>query len=221
VMVVDAAGQAKPDVLITPSVDLPAYYKGYYWFNGKFWVQELTLGTDQRYAWDATTRSWKQLAGVSTEPMCPNEDVNRNGVREAAAYTAGAAAPALAGREEDLNWNGDLDPRKADVAIKMVGSARTDANGLAIVQIEYGKNVATWVDFVITVTASGISGTEARARYSGLVYGLGNLPASADSLTNENVPPAFVSSPYGKGFTGSRPGFSIPYPRTGVCTDTN
>ena len=107
-------------------------------------------------------------------------------------------APALALREEDLNWNGSLDARKSDVAIKMVSSSKTDANGLAIVQIEYGKDVATWVDFVITVTASGISGTEARATYSGLRYGLGNLSAPGDAFTDEFAAPAFAVSPYGR-----------------------
>ena len=220
VMVVDAAGQAKPDVLITPSVDLPGYYKGYYVFNGKFWEQVLTLANTEQYAWDPVGRRWVKGA-PKNEPVCPNEDVNRNGVREATVFNANVVAPALSAREEDLNWNGDLDPRKADVAIKMVGSARTDANGLAIVQIEYGKSVATWVDFVITVTASGISGTEARARYAGLRYGLGNLPASSESVTNENVAPAFVVSPYGK---SSLVEVTPPTnPRTfigsGVCTD--
>jgi len=216
VMVVDAAGVAKPDVTITPSVDLPSYYKGYYVYNSiaKRWNQILTLANDESYQWSEEGRRWGKVAPPigpllngteGPQPSCPNEDVNRNGVREAPTYSATAVPPALASRQEDLNWNGDLDPRKADVAIKMVGSNKTDSNGLAVVQIEYGKSVATWVDFVITVTASGISGTEARARYSGLLYGLGNLPAASVDVTDENVAPAFVISPYGRGT---------------VCTDT-
>lgn len=216
VMVVDAAGQAKPDVQVTPSVDLPGYYKGYYLYNGDRWVQYLTLFTpaalprspgssvsSEHYSWDASARAWVQNAGQTVQPSCPNEDVNRNGVREAGAATG--AAPALSAREEDLNWNGDLDPRKSDVAIKMVGSSRTDANGLAIVQIEYGKNLASWVDFVITVTAGGISGTEARAKFTGLLYGVGNLPYPAADVSNEDVTPAFVVSPYGIGTSCQTP----------------
>jgi hypothetical protein len=87
----------------------------------------------------------------------------------------------------------------------MVGSAKTDANGLAVLQIEYGKNLASWVDFVITVTASGITGSESRALYSGLFWGLGNLPYPSDDVTDQNKPPAFIISPYGSGT---------------VCTDT-
>jgi hypothetical protein len=204
VMVVDAAGQAKPDVLITPSIDLPAYYKGNYTWNGLRWVQNMRLAATENYQFNGATRSWTQLAST-TQPSCPQEDENRNGVREAG-RVEGTTAPSLAGREEDLNWNGSLDPRKSDVAIKVVGSPKTDANGLAVVQIEYGKDLATWVDYVITITASGISGTEARARYSGLYWGVGNLPAPGDAVTDENIAPAFVVSPYG---------------RSSVCTDPN
>jgi len=219
VMVVDAAGQAKQDVLITPSIDLPAYYKGVYQWNGTVWKQHMSLATTESYSYNSATPAWVQGA-LTSQPSCPNEDVNRNGVREASAYDSTTAAPTLAARQEDLNWNGDLDPRKADVAVKMVGSSKTDANGLAIVQIEYGKNLASWVDFVITVTASGISGTEARARYSGLFYGVGNLPGLAADVTTETVPPPFAISPYGRG-SFSRPIDPILADMpTGVCTDT-
>jgi hypothetical protein len=198
VMVVDAAGQAKPDVQITPSVDLTGYYKGYFAWDETAgqWLRYATLAGDENYVWNGT--NWVKNAG---DPVCPNEDVNRNGVREAGTFVPGAAAPAVAGRQEDLNWNGDLDPRKSDVAIKMIGSSKTDANGLAILQIEYGRNLASWVDFVITVTASGVSGTEARARYIGNYYGLGNLPYPATAVTVKAVSPAFVVSPYGRSTT--------------------
>lgn len=212
VLVVDAAGQAKPDVQITPSVDLPGYYKGFYSYDGTRWVQNLSLFTPtiptsqsdqgtsrERYNWDASARTWVQTTTNTTQPYCPNEDVNRNGVREAGAV--GGTTPALSAREEDLNWNGELDPRKSDVAVKMVGSSRTDASGLAVVQIEYGRNLASWVDFVVTVTAGGISGTEARAKYSGILYGLGALPYPSDSVTDRDKPPAFIVSPYGVSHT--------------------
>lgn len=195
VMVVDSAGQAKPDVQITPSVDLTGYYKGFYSWNGTFWAQSVTLANTEKYVW--TGSAWAPDTGAA-EVICPNEDVNRNGIREAPTFVG--AAPALSARQEDMNWNGELDPRKSDVAIKMVDSARTDANGLAVVQIEYGENVATWEKYVITVTASGVSGTEARARFIGV------LPAIVSDVTVETVPPAFLVSPYGRSTT---------------CTDTN
>lgn len=188
VMVVDAAGQAKPDVQITPSVDLDGYYKGFWaWSEADSqWVRFMTLAIDESYRWNGT--SWEKTTGV---PRCPNEDVNRNGVREAPVWD-GIAPSTLAARQEDMNWNGDLDPRKSDVAVKMVGASKTDANGLAILQIEYGRNLASWVDYTITVTASGVSGTEARARYSG------NLHYPGSAITNKTVAPAFADNPYGR-----------------------
>jgi hypothetical protein len=207
VMVVDAAGQAKPGVLITPSVDLPNYYKGRYFWNvaSASWQQQVTLASTESYQFSGS--SWQQSATPTPQPSCPNEDANRNGVREATAYDPAQAVPLLlVDRGEDLNWNGQIDPRKADVAITMVGAATTDASGLAIVQIEYGKSVASWVDFVITVTASGIAGTEARAQYVGLLYGLGNLPFLASDVASKSVPPAFAISPYGQ---------------SSLCTDAN
>ncbi len=196
VLVVDAAGQAKQDVVITPSVDLTAYYKGEYVVGADRWNQVMSLAPDENYRWDAASRAWVKAGLIGGQ--CPNEDVNRNAVREAPSFVAGAAAPAVASRQEDLNWNNELDPRKADVAIKMVGSNRTDRNGLAIVQIEYGRSVGSWVDFLISVTASGISGTESLARYAG------RLPVDAESINNVKADPAFRYSPYG---------------RSAVCTD--
>jgi len=221
VMVVDAAGQAKADVLITPSVDLTAYYKGVYIFDGKQWAQNLYLAATENYRWDSLAGNgagaWVR-GGTTGQPFCPNEDVNRNGVREAGTSVPGASAPDINLRQEDLNWNGEIDPRKSDVAIKMVGSNRTDANGLAIVQIEYGQSVASWVDYIITVTASGVAGTESRARFAGSLYGIGNLPFPAAAVTDETIPPAFVVSPYGRGGLSALPnGVAVPI---GVCTDS-
>ena len=212
VMVVDAAGQAKADVLITPSVDLTGYYKGDYSYSlvQNLWVQTVRLANTESYRWkpdpSAPERSAWELSGLVSQPMCPNEDFNRNGIREADVYDPTKPAPSIDRRREDLNWNGDIDPRKSDVAVRMVGSPRTDAAGLAIVQIEYGQNVASWVDFVITVTASGIAGTEARARYVGAYYGIGNLPFPSTAVTDIAIPPAFRVSPYGRATT---------------CTDAN
>ena len=204
VMVVDAAGQAKPDIQITPSVDLSAYYKGRYDWNGEEWQQHLLISPFPgqllftSYVWRPDLNppfgAWLRADSHGNSPLlvarCPNEDVNRNGVLERP-----ATDEVIGLRREDLNGNREIDPRKADVAIKMVGASRTDANGLAIVQIEYGRNLASWVDFVITVTASGISGTESRALYRG------TLPTAAAALKSEDVDPAFRFSPYGTATT--------------------
>jgi hypothetical protein len=197
VLVVDAAGQAKSDVLITPSIDLTDYYKGFYVRPDDTWVQTMTLPPTERYRWEGN--SWlRSSAGLTGLGRCPNEDINRNAVREAAAFDANVSAPAIANRSEDLNWNGDLDPRKADVAIRMVGSPRTDTSGLAVLQIEYPRNLGSWIDFVITVTASGITGTEVRAKFSD------RLPVPVEAVKAEGSP-AFVTSPYGVSDTCTDP----------------
>ncbi|MBX3600029.1 MAG: Ig-like domain-containing protein [Rubrivivax sp.] len=58
VQVNDSSGLAKPDVQISPLLDLPSYAKGFYLYDGSLWVQNV------------------RTAG------CGNEDVNRNGVVE-------------------------------------------------------------------------------------------------------------------------------------------
>jgi hypothetical protein len=178
VLVVDSSGQAKADVQISPSVDLLSYLKGFYAGPG---------------AW---TRD--PLAGGSVSGACLNEDINRNGVIEAA-EDDGVATPSPTGAIVEDNGNGTLEPRKSDVAISMVGGNRTNASGIAILQIEYPKNVATWVNFLITVAASGVSGTEGRATW------LGQLGAAADEFTSD-TPPSFVVSPYGTATSCANPG---------------
>jgi hypothetical protein len=176
VLVVDSSGQAKADVQISPSVDLLSYLKGFYAVPG---------------AW---TRD--PLLGGSVSGVCLNEDINRNGVIEAV-ENDGLPTSSAIGPVED-NGNGTLEPRKSDVAISMVGGNRTNASGIAILQIEYPKNVATWVNFLITVAASGVSGTEGRATWSG------QLGAAADEFTSD-TPPSFVVSPYGTATSCANP----------------
>jgi hypothetical protein len=183
VSVVDSAGNAVSNAEITPSVDLLSYYKGFWVWSeaASMWVRQMSLAADESYRWNGAT--WEKTGG---SPRCPNEDWNRNGVLEN-----------LGGIQEDLNGNGEIDPRKSDVAVKMakrndedLSPTKTDKNGLAVVQIEYGKSLGSWVDFDILVTASA-SGTEGRTHYMGL------LPVSTSELTNKTQPPSFVTSPYG------------------------
>lgn len=108
--------------------------------------------------------------------ICANEDDNRNGVLEAG---------------EDNNGNGALEPRKADVRVRLL-STKTNASGSAVLEVTYDQDHGSWVDAVITVSASGIAGTEGRA-----VYTLSPVPVDANAVRNTTVPPAFVTSPYG------------------------
>lgn len=182
VLVVDSAGNPKADVQITPSVDLGGYGKGYWLYN-------------------PGTKLWERSPDNGTVGLltatCANEDVNRNGVIDTG---------------EDLNSNGQLDPRKSDVSITLVGSTKTDANGLSVLQLEYPKSLASWVKFKITVTAAGVLSPPAYyplgapvalpsvatpSNISDYLYSYLWLPVSADDLKTESPAPAFAVSPYG------------------------
>lgn len=182
VLVVDSAGNPKSDVQITPSVELGGYGKGFY---------ERNLVTQK---WERAPLSGTKGFFAAT---CANEDLNRNGVIDTG---------------EDINGNKQLDPRKSDVSITLVGATKTDANGVAVLQLEYPQNLGSWVKYKITVTAAGVLSPPA-------YYPLGvpvALPSQAapadiddylytyvwlgvpDSAINGDGTPAFVVSPYGQ-----------------------
>ncbi len=120
------------------------------------------------------------VRGVSTwfkqmDDICPSEDRNRNGVNEVG---------------DDSNGSGRLEPGKSDVSVSLL-QTKTRTDGTAEVQILYAKSFATWIDARITVSASGVAGTEGRASYV-----LTPIPADAESIKSESLP-AFARSPYG------------------------
>ncbi|MEO6896416.1 MAG: Ig-like domain-containing protein [Caldimonas sp.] len=118
-----------------------------------------------------------QSAWIKNETaICLNEDTNRNGVLEAG---------------EDKNGDGQLWPRKPDVIISLLQS-KTRADGTAEVQLTYAKDHGSWVDALITVSASGVSGSEGRATYL-----VAPVPVDAASIKNVSQSPAYVISPYG------------------------
>ncbi|MDT9002147.1 hypothetical protein RQP53_22905 [Paucibacter sp. APW11] len=169
VLVVDAAGNPKSNVQISPVIDLLQYRKGDWSFDtvNKIWVQSVQI-------------------------RCANEDAliggYRNGTIEAG---------------EDINGSGQLDPRKSDVSIYMVGSTKTDASGLATVRIEFLKSVASWVEFSIQASASGVISPPAwfgRMPLAGAPNTLFGperwLPVPLSVIKSEATPP-FALSPYG------------------------
>jgi hypothetical protein len=202
VQVVDSSGQAKAGVQVSPSIDLLTYYKGYFTLVSEVWTQgglgnvyptvypdAVTPVPGAALATDTFTATWTR----GNVARCDNEDLNRNGVGETFFDSVqGALVP------EDQNGSGNLspqrpmlDPRKADVTIAIEGSTTTDANGIVVLKIEYPQNVGSWVRVNILVSASGVAGTEGRANYEGV------LPVLASALTSKDVPPPFLSSPYG------------------------
>jgi hypothetical protein len=118
--------------------------------------------------------AWTKVVAAE---KCPNEDLNRNGVLETG---------------EDLDGDSRLEPGRSDVTVRLL-SPRTAADGTAIIEITYAKSFGTWIEAWVTVSASGVSGTEGRATYV-----LDPIPVDAESLSNAATPPAFLVSPYGR-----------------------
>lgn len=213
VLVVDSAGNPKADVQITPSVDLGGFAKGAWNYNLTAQRWELRPQGDYFTALGSQGYSTGALTAI-----CPNEDLNRNGVIDSG---------------EDANGNSQLDPRKSDVAVTLVGATKTDANGVAVLRLEYPKSVGSWVRFKITVTAAGVlsppayypigvpvtlpstpySGLTAQAAAGGTTYAdsvinylytYAALPVAAADLASIGDP-AFKVSPYGTATSCSDP----------------
>lgn len=141
-------------------------------------VASVDLPFYRKGEYDQGATSWFKNGPLISgdQAICQAEDTNRNGVLEAG---------------EDVNGNGTLEPRKADVSVNLL-SNKTDSKGSVVLEVTYPQDRGSWVDALITVTASGISGTEGRATYN-----LSPIPVDAASLRNRDVPPAYVVSPYG------------------------
>lgn len=170
VTVVDSAGVAKPDVNIAVSVDLPQYRKGYYDIYGDRWVKIVSPGVPP------VPPDPEIPPVLGDRAVCSNEDTNRNGVLETG---------------EDANGNVRLDPGKSDVSVSLLHS-KTRADGTVELQLQYAKSFGSWVDAKITVSASGVSGTEGRATFV-----VAPVPVDAASLKNKDIAPAYAISPYG------------------------
>lgn len=159
IQAVDAAGNYAPNVPLSAVVDIAAYRKG--------------------PAVDST-------GAYGTSTFCANEDADRNNVLGVKAQTINGVTTSVT---EDTNADGILTPRKSDVSIGFVNSVRTtDSTGLALLQITYPQNVATWEVVNITVTA-GVTGSEGSATYTYF------LSPSKEDLAAGNG--SFLVAPYG------------------------
>ena len=178
VLVVDSAGNPKSDVQVTPLVDLLGYGKGYFYYDqlNKKWVIPLDGEADNPNTQEILLK-------------CPNEDrLEPDGIRNGTIESG-----------EDINANLQLDPRKSDISVAMVGSTKTDKNGLATLRIEYPKSMANWVRYMIKVSAPGVLSPPAwYGRYEERW-----LPTLFSAIKSESSP-AFEVSPYGINTTGYR-----------------
>ena len=164
IQAVDSAGNAKADVALSAVVDIDGYWKG------SSPPAPATLLTQDIYS---------GTPAVLTHKWCINEDINRNSVLDIG---------------EDTNHDGFLTPRKSDVALLFVNSVtKTDASGLALIQLSYPQNLATWLRVKIKVTA-GVSGSEGETTYTYILRA-----AEADAANGSFLTPPYGSS-RGKAF---------------------
>ena len=124
--------------------------------------------------------SWSKVSNT----QCANEDTNRNGVLDSG---------------EDINGDGKLEPGIADAQVQLLNPT-TGSDGTAVVQVTYAQSFGSWIDVLLTVSASGVSGTEGRASYL-----LQPVPVPSTTLTTTSSSPAFQVSPYGVASSCSNP----------------
>jgi len=157
------------------------------------------------YAFVAT-QGWVRNGGAARWAVCPNEDENLNAVFED-------------GIDVDYNGNRVLDPGQV-AAVSVDGDGKTDASGVAVVTVKYGKRYATWAQYDLQVRAL-VGGTEGSATMEF------TLPALADDVDDQNVAPPFRASPFGSPsidyvpLAGGGTGPVLAWPnRTQATTDT-
>lgn len=84
--------------------------------------------------------TWQQ----DTLASCANEDLNGNNILDVG---------------EDTNNSGSLEPRIASVVVGAVdGLNTTDSQGIVYIAVEYAKADATWLDYRLTVSTTGVLG---------------------------------------------------------------
>jgi hypothetical protein len=170
VQVVDASNQPISGSTVTPSVDIPRFYRGIYGVSGGRWAQGI-------YVRSGSAGSYTYAPSLaSSVQSCDNEDINRNNIMETG---------------EDANSSGSLEPFKASVAIvpTSTGSNVTDSFGKAYFELQYGENYASWEDVVMTFTTT-VEGTEGHATYPT------SLPVPSSVVTKTDSTPPFWISPY-------------------------
>lgn len=163
VAVADSAGNAVANAVVSASVDITHFGKG------PFLAESPSPKGTYQVTGDSPPNS--ETTGFSTSAIpstaagrvwCPNEDTNRNGSLD--------TGPSI---NEDINFNGRLEPRKADVILSFVGSNVTGSTGRMTIQVEYPQNVATWLAYTVRVTTSvaGSEGTDSKSYITSFVKG--------------------------------------------------
>ena len=116
---------------------------------------------------------------------CANEDLNFNGIIDPLA----SPPPLPASQTEDTNLNGSLEPGGI-ATVNATGV--TDDRGIATAIVTYPKDHATWAE-VILEARTGVVGNDPPTTVTFFLVGL------ADDYNDLLVPPPGIVSPYGAG----------------------
>lgn len=157
VMVVDSSGQAKADVQITPSIDLPYYFKGNWVLGGPGWVQ-------------------------STQATCDNEDLNRNGVMEVAAEDKNLSG-SLEPRKSDvaISVEGSSKTDASGIAVLKIEYPKSHGSWIAYKILVAASGVSgtegrTSYSAVLGVLASDVSSKDVQPPFVVSPYGVEASP---------------------------------------------
>jgi hypothetical protein len=176
VAVADAAGNAVANALISASVDITHYGKGGFGYFASSpsgtGTYQITFNSPPNLATNVSATEKVVPSALTGNVWCKNEDANRNG--------------SLDGALDDVNGNGKIEPRKADVILSFSGSNVTGASGRMTIQVEYPQNVATWLAYTVKVTTNvaGSEGTDQKSYITSFIEG--------DELNG-----SFLTPPYG------------------------
>ena len=183
----DASGVAVKGAIVSVSVDITHYGKGN--FGGLYPLDSVAPSIqDPSLAYVATgTSTVSVIRSATISPgfllnsssnrfanvWCANEDTNRNARMDVG---------------EDVNGDGFLTPKKAEVIVSYASGNTTDANGQMLVQVTYGQNVGRWLSYTLRVTTQ-VAGSEGEASKSFIT----------DVLQGDVANGSFLTPPYGVG----------------------
>ncbi|TDF42451.1 invasin [Alteromonadaceae bacterium M269] len=159
VFVSDSAGRPVANVDLTVSGTPVRFTQGGTYRKG-FWM------------FDSDANVWVAMITA----VCPNEDVNGNGLLDAG---------------EDTNGDGTLTPGIVSTVAFANGQTETDNNGQATVELRYPREFGPWTDVQVSVFGQS-AGTESQESQNF------ELVVAAEDVSDEASPPP--ANPYGEGF---------------------
>ena len=176
IQVNDAAGVAVKDAIVSVSVDITHYGKGI--FGGAYPAAAPTLSDPSLPSSTTSPGFISGISGPYANVWCVNEDRNRNGSLDV---------------NEDVNGDGVISPKKANISVAYASGNSTDANGQMLVQVTYAQNFGSWLSYTLRATTQ-VAGSEGDASSSSVTA------IAEEDLANGS----FRTPPYGFGSCADR-----------------